>query len=112
MEEQRALRPGCAPVLAIDLWVNMAVDNEEIEPAIVVIVKKGCTPTEKGDGDLGNACLVGDICEIGITIVTVERIVVIRKGCVVEIEKTVVGVISDGDTHAGSLTAALIQCIA
>src|SRR5580698_339740 len=112
MEEQRPFRPGCAPVLAIDLWVNMAVHNEEIEPTIVVIVEKGCTPTEKGDGDLGNTCLVGDICEIGITIVTVERVVVIGEGCVVEIEKTVVGVVPDGDTHAGGLTAALIQCIA
>src|SRR5215469_11102827 len=80
MEEQRSLGPGGAPVLVIDPWVNMPVHNEEIEPAVIVVVEERSAPTEKWNGNLGDPGLERDIGEVRIAIIPVERVVVVGKG--------------------------------
>ena len=90
MEEQSALFPGCAPVLRVDLRIDVAVDHEEIEPAIVVVVEEGCTPAKKGYGRFGDTLLIGGVGEVAFAIVAVKRVVVVREGCVVKVDATVV----------------------
>ena len=50
VEEQRALRPGHAPVEAVHLRIDVTVGHEQIEPAIVVVVEKAGAPSEKREG--------------------------------------------------------------
>ena len=112
VEELGALGPGGAPVLLVDGGVDVAVDDEEVEPAIVVVVEEGGTPAEERDGGFGDAGLVADVGEVGVAVVAVEGFVVVGEGGVEEIDEAGVGVVAGGDAHAGGLAAALVEGVA
>ncbi len=111
VEEQRALGPGGAPVVDVGVAVDVAVDLKKVLPAIIVVVDEGCAPAEEGDSEFSDLCVVADVGKVGIAIVTVERLVVVGKGGVVDVEEAVVAVVADGDAHGGSLTAFFVQSI-
>ena len=46
-EQQRALRPGHAPVEAVHLRIDVAVGHEQIQPAVVVEIEEARAPSEK-----------------------------------------------------------------
>ena len=48
MEEEGTLRPGGTEVLLIDLGIDVSVDDEEVEPAVVVVVEEGGAQPRKG----------------------------------------------------------------
>ena len=52
---------------------------------------------------------VGDVGEVAVAVVAVERLVVVGEGGVVEVDESVVGVVSGGDAYAGGLAAALVE---
>ena len=55
MEEQGTLRPGSAPGLAVDGGVDVTVGDDDVLPTVVVVVKEGVAPAEKGYGGFGDA---------------------------------------------------------
>ena len=62
----------------------MAIGDEQILPAVVIVVKKAGAPAEERDRGLGDARLVADIGEVGVAVVAIERLVVVGKDRVVE----------------------------
>ena len=109
VEEQGALGPCGAPRLVVDDAVDVAVGDDDVLPAVVVVVEEGVAPAEEGDGWLSDAHLVADVGEVGVAVVAVERVVVVGEGGVVEVEKAVVLVVADGDAHGGGLAAVLVE---
>src|SRR5260370_13370752 len=111
-EEKGPLLPRSTPAEVVHLRVDVAVGDKQIEPSVVVDVQKARAPAEKGDGRLRDAHLVAYVSEVGVAIVAVERAVGDGEGGVIEIDEAIVGIVARGDSHAGSLAAALVQSIA
>ena len=44
VKEQRALREARAPIEFVHLGINMAVDEKQVLPSVVVVVEKSVTP--------------------------------------------------------------------
>ena len=104
-----ALLEAGAPVVAVDLGVDVAVGGEEVEPAVVVVVEEGGAPAEEGNGGFGDAELVADVGEVAVAVVVVEDLVVVGEGGVVEVDAAVVEVVAGGDAHAGGFAAAFVE---
>src|ERR1700733_7653414 len=109
MEQQRPLGVRGAPVVLIHHGVDVAIDEEQVFPSVVVIVDELGGPTEKRDGRLrypGGIAVVG---VVGIAVVAVEHVVVVGKGGVEETQPAVVLVVPDSDPHGRGFAAVLIQ---
>ena len=62
--EQRALRVALSPLrVLIDLRIDVAVHDEQILPAVIVVIEEAIAKFDKGDRRLGDSRLVTDICE-------------------------------------------------
>ena len=109
MKEERPLRVGCAPVVLVYLRIDMPVDQEDILPAIVVVVDELGRPGKKGIRRRGNTDPRTDLCKGRISLVSEERLVVGGEGSGVEIDEAVIQVVADGQAHAGLLKAILVQ---
>ena len=109
MEEEGALLPACAPVFSVGFGVDVAVDEEEVEPAVVVVVEEGVAPAEEGDGGFGGFGLVGDVGEVAVAVVAVDGFVVVGEGGVEEVDAAGVGEVSGGDSHGGGLAATAVK---
>src|SRR5579872_5196013 len=82
VKEQRALRIALSPFrMLIDLGINVAVDDEQILPAIIVVIKESVAKFHKGDGRLGNPGLIAYVDEGPSAIVPEEYRVVVGEGC-------------------------------
>src|SRR5579863_6143503 len=82
VKEQRALRIALSPFrMLIDLGINVAVDDEQILPAIIVVIKESVAKFHKGDGRLGNPGLIAYVDEGPFSIVPEEYRVVVGEGC-------------------------------
>ena len=112
MQQLHALGPSGAPVLLVDGGIDVAVHDEQVEPAIVVVVEEGGAPAEEGHGGFSDAGLVADVSEVGVAVVAVERLVVVGEGGVEEVDEAVVGEVPFGDAHAGGLAAAFVEGVA
>ena len=73
--------------------------EEEIKPAVIVVIKKDGAPTDRAAGPHHDAGLLGDIVEAAIALVLQQHHAVhhIRE---VEIQVEVVVIIADGQAHA------------
>ena len=92
MEEEGALAPGGAPGFAVGLGVDVAVDEEEVEPAVVVVVEEGGVPprSEERDGGFGGFGLVADVGKVALAVVAVDGLVVVGEGGVVDVDEAVI----------------------
>ena len=78
--KKRPLRIALPPLrVLVHLGVDMAVDNQQILPAVVVVVQKAVAKAHKGYGRLGNARLITDIREESRSVVLEEDIVIVGK---------------------------------
>lgn len=59
VEQQRPLRERCAKIVFVNFREDMAVDKENVLPAIIVVIDKFGRPREKRIGDRGNAIQAG-----------------------------------------------------
>src|SRR5579863_2679944 len=71
VKEQWTFRPGCSPVVLIDLWVDVSAHEHEVFPAVVVVVEKLGAPTEKGIRRFGEAHLRSDVDEVSIAVIAI-----------------------------------------
>jgi hypothetical protein len=93
----------------VHLRVDVAVDHEEVEPAVVVVVEKAVAPADKGNGGLGDSGLVADVGKARVAVVVVEHLIVVAKVGDEKIEQAVVLVVARGNAHGGDLAAVLVQ---
>ena len=89
----------------------MSIGGQQILPTVIIKVEKAGTPSQKRDGWLCDSRLITDFGKVAPAIVAVERIVVIGKNRVVEIEQPVVEVVAHCDSHRCGLAAILVQRI-
>src|SRR6185437_9090637 len=58
MEKLRPLREACPPVLLVHSRIYVSIHGENIFPAVVVVVEECVSPSEEGNGRLGNSPVV------------------------------------------------------
>src|SRR5581483_1595792 len=111
MEKKRPLLPGRSPVLSVHLRIDMPIHYEKVQPSIVVVIKESCSPSKKWNRGFCDAVLIGSVRKIPGAIVPVQRVVIIRKGCVVQIDGSPMHQIACGNSHRRSLAPTLVQRI-
>src|SRR6185369_16087857 len=88
-----------------DLWVYVTGDCNEIEPTIIIGVKKGVAPFHQGHGWKAYARLVGHIVKLPISIVAIQRVVLVFEVADIDGGQAIVQIVTDCDTHARLLRA-------
>src|SRR5664279_1263764 len=64
VKEQGTLSVAGSPVrMLVNLWVDVAVGDKQILPAVVIIVEKSISKSDEGNGGLRDANLVADVGE-------------------------------------------------
>ena len=83
----------------LNFRINVTIGNEDIQPAVVVVVEKASPKAEYLMGRSGDAGLITDLVEEALAIVLPKVIGGSLKIGNVQIELTVVFKISQRDTH-------------
>ena len=111
--KQRPLGIAFSPLrMLVHLGIDMAVDDQQILPAIIVVVEEAIAEADKGNGRLGDAGLVAHVGKIPVTVVLEQNVIVVGKVGVDDIETAVVQVIAGGNAHVRNLAPALVERIA
>ncbi len=108
-KQKRPLLPGGSPGVLIRLRIDVAIGDQDVLPAIVVVIEKGVAESEERNGSLAETDVVAEIGEVGVAVVVVERVVGIAEGGVVNIELACVLIVADGEPHGSRLQAGLIE---
>ena len=108
-EEQHPLPVGGVPVELVGDRVDVAVGDDEVEPAVVVVIGEGGPPAEERDARTGDARRIADVREEALAVVVVEDVVVVGEVRDVEVVAPVVVVVADGHAHVGLLAPRLVQ---
>src|SRR5579863_8092453 len=87
----------------------MTVRDEKILPTVVVVIQETGTPAKEGDRDLSDAHAIAHIREITAAVIAIERVVIVGKDGIVEVEQAVVPVIAHGDPHGGGLASIVVE---
>src|ERR1700679_263992 len=95
-----ALRVGCVDRGMVDLGVDVAVGDQDVEPAVIVDVQKADAPAKQARVDAQTG-LIGAVVEGTVAQVHVERIRVSGEVGLDDVEQTVAVVVAHRDTHAG-----------
>ena len=106
--EQIPLRVALTGRQLLELGVEVAVGDEKIEPAVVVVVEEGGAEAEQWPHDAVEAGTSRDIGEQPVTFVAIEGVYVFGEIGHEEIEITVVVVVAAVHPHAG-LRSAIIR---
>ena len=110
VEEQRALGVCGAPVgVFVGLGINVAVGDEEILPAVVVVVEESVAEAYEGDSWCADTCLVADIGEGSRAVVAEEHVVVVGERSADDAEVAIVLVVAGGEAHVGNLAAVAVE---
>ena len=91
------------------LGVNMTVDHQQINPAVVVIIKKLGAPTDIGETNGCYLSRVGDIRKRTFTVIVIESVVVVIEISNKHIQSLVVIIVTQRHSHAALLTAVFIH---
>src|SRR6185437_3693158 len=105
-EKLRPLRPGGAPILQVHLRIDVSIDDENVEQAVVVEVEEAGSPGQKRDSSVAQPGLIGHIGKISAPVILIESLVIVGKSCGEKIDFAVAVVISDADSH-GRLLASI-----
>src|ERR1044072_3798992 len=99
-----------AMLVARQLRINMTVDDQQIDPTVVVVVKELGSPADIGKT---NGSYFGRIRDIGkrtATIVMVGRVVVVIEVGYKQVQLAVVLVIAQSHSHASLFPAIFVDC--
>ena len=86
----------------------MPIPHDQIFPAVVVKIDKGCSPPKERDGRLANADLKRDIRKILVAVVAVKCVLIVREVRNMEIDSAIIVEIADGESHARLLPSVLV----
>ena len=105
--DQARIFEGLAEVVLIDLRIDVAVDLNDIGPAVVVVVDEAAAPRHivVVDPDSG---VEGEIAEGAVAVVVVEVAGVIGEVSLEDIEPAVAVVVGHADAHAGLLVPIVV----
>src|SRR5437660_7847021 len=93
----------------VDFWIDVAVHQQQIRPAIVVEVHEHRAPSEVL-GMQTEAGRIGSISESAIAVVAIERGAVVREIGFENVELSIAIEVGDGGPHAGLFTSVFIEC--
>src|SRR4051812_39026875 len=90
--------------MGVDLRVDVAVDLDDVRPAVVVAVDEAASPGDVAvvDADAGGE---GHVGEGSVAVVVVEVAGIVGKVGFEDVEVAIAVVIAYGDAHAGLLVA-------
>ena len=96
-------------VAAVNSRVHVAVGNEQVVVAVVVVIEKTRPPPQGADARAAKGRTEARVGEKSPAIIVVERVVVVREIGDEEIEIAVAIVVTGRDAHAGLLAAILAE---
>src|SRR3954470_21253083 len=86
------------------LRIDVPVHNQQIDPAIVVIVKEFCAPADQRKTYGSHLRRIRHVREGTLAIIVIERVVIVIEVCNEEIELAIMIKITESDSHASLLT--------
>src|ERR1043165_4842109 len=108
-KQQRLLRVTRPPLVLISRGINMSIHNKQIEPAIVVVVDKTRSPTQKRNRNFTKPGLKCYVSKIVVAVVVIKNIRIVREVGDMKIHATVVVTITNSESHPSLLATILIQ---
>src|SRR5260370_22555635 len=87
----------------------MPIGEKNVEESIIVIVQKTRTPTEKWNCHVRHAGSEAYIGKAGVSVVAVQRVVVVGEIRDAEVDSSVAVVIADRNPHSGLFSTLVIQ---
>src|SRR5258705_9999117 len=109
-EKQRLLGVTGPPLILIDRGIYMTICDNQVFPAIVVKIKKAGSPPKKRNSYLAKSGRESNISKITACVVVVQDIRVVGKVCDVEIDTTIIVIITDREAHARLFATIFVQC--
>src|SRR5580658_10168830 len=109
MEKQWTFGIRCTPRFLVHFRVGVAIDKQQILPAVVVEVKESIAKTDEGDGYARDTDLVADVVKISRSIIFEDYFVIVRERSGHEIHVPVVLIITGGNPHVRHFAAVSIQ---
>ena len=103
MKEERPLGETCAPVMLVDLWIDVTAYEEKVLKSVTVIVQKAFAPTEEGRCWLDNAHFRTHVGKAEFTVVPVKHFVVVGKVRIENTQPATMGKVTHCDAHGGGL---------
>src|SRR6266496_5651156 len=94
------------------LWINVTVNDQQIHPTIVVIIKEFCSPTDVGQTYGSHLGRIRNIRKGTVSIVVVESVIVVIEISNEQVQFAIVIIVTQGNPHATLLAAVLIYCCA
>src|SRR5712691_3227003 len=92
------------------LGIDVAIDDKQVHPTIVVIVKEHGSPTHVRKTYRGDFSSVGNVGERIVAVIMVERVVVVVEISYEQVEPPVVVVVTRRYAHASLFAAVLVDC--
>src|SRR5688500_2708714 len=87
----------------IDLRIDMAIDDKQVEPRIVVEINEARSPSDIRPRNLSNLGRHRDVAEIVVAIIAVESIVFVNEICNEDPKAAGVKVIAHRNSHRSLL---------
>src|SRR5713101_8798371 len=94
-QQQRALRPGRAPVLQINSRIHVPIGHENVEQPVVIVVEKAGAPAQKWDRQRRDSSAKSDVGERRVAFIPVKRVVIVGEIRDVKIDFAITVVIAD-----------------
>ena len=101
MKQKRPLGVAHTERLPFHLRIDVTIRNENVGPAVVVVVEKLRAKTQIGIADGTNPRRAGQVGELAIVIVVVEVVVIVGKISLHNVRPSVAIVIGRVNAHAG-----------
>src|ERR1019366_1625700 len=95
--------------MLVYLWIDVAVDHEQVEPAIVIEIDEAVAPSDKRNRCLCNAYLIADVGETGVPVVVIHHLVIVAKVGYEKINQPVVFIVAGRNSHRGNFAPILVQ---
>src|SRR5258705_11233122 len=90
------------------LPISVPVGYKQIQPTVIVIVEKLCSPTDVRKTNLGDLRLEGDVSKRIVAVVVIENVVLVVEIGYEQIQPSVMVVIAKGHSHGTLLSTALV----
>src|SRR5260370_41112346 len=89
--------------------IDVSIGNEYVEQTVVIVLEKARAPAQKRYRQCRDSSAEADVGKGRVTVITVERVVIVGEIRDVEIDFAVTVVIADGDSHGGLLAPLVVQ---
>src|SRR5689334_425066 len=94
-------------IVVFNFWINVSVGDENVRPAIVIIIEETSTPAQVFDVR-AESSVERPKAKVSIALIAVEVRHVVLKVCLQDIQPAVTVVISGGDSHTRLLAPILV----